>query len=772
VTFDTTRADHLGSLGWPQAHTPVLDGLAKNGVLFEQCIAAAPITLPSHASILTGLYPYHHGARNNGTHHVPAEVPTLAETLQRAGFETGAVVSAVVLDSRFGLDQGFTDYDDDLSSAKSSEEFVYRQVDAADTSARALRWLERRGEKRWFLWVHFFDPHADYSPPERFRELCKGSAYDGEIAYADEELGRILDFLRLHGELDSTLVAMTADHGESLGEHGEQTHSLFVYDATTRVPLILAHPSFVQGKRVREVVSSVDIVPTLLELLDLAPSGPLDGRSLAPALRGASAEVEAAHAYSEALAPLFNHGWSDLRAIRDDGGRYIRAPRPELYDLAQDPAETRNLLPGAASRAEPYGKVLEGMLPAKEADAQGSDLASSDADLRRSLDALGYGGSGEGGSLEDAADRPDPKDKVGEWEDTLLGWAMVRAGMHERSLESFSRVIAKDPTSVSARQGKATALRDLGRNEEALVELRALVALPGAGARSSVLLGEVMKKLGQDWKPALARAKELDPRDTMPWTREGDWSVESGDLEAGALAYHKALELDDRDSDAWLGLANVEHKNGREQEAEADLRRAVDADPLSSNAWCSLGVQCEVLARPDEALEHYARAAELDPKDPAPLLKMGSIHLRAGELAPARAAFEAALALDPAGFAANYTLGQIDFQEAKFTAAAERFAAACSADPQHAEAWRKRMMACRSAKDLPATSEAAEHLLALLPDDVQGLMTSAVVLAAQGQAELARSRLERAVKLDPERVQARAKQDVELAGLLARFEQH
>ncbi len=769
VTFDTMRADHLGALGRPEAHTPVLDGLAKRGVLFEQCIAAAPITLPSHATILTGLYPYHHGARNNGTHHLPAEVPTLAETLQRAGFETGAVVSAIVLDSRFGLDRGFASYDDDLSSAKSKEEFVYRQVDAADTSARAIRWLEGRGEERWFLWVHFFDPHADYAPPERFRELCKGSAYDGEIAYADDELGRILEFLRARGQLESTLVAMTADHGESLGEHGEQTHSLFVYDATTRVPLIFAHSSLAQAKRLHAVVSSADIAPSLLELLDLAPPGPLDGRSLAAVLREEATQVQPSSAYSEALAPLFNHGWSDLRSLRDDTTRFIRAPRPELYDLARDPREASNLLPGAEPRAAPYVAALSAVLPAVEADAQSGELAGSDADLRQSLEALGYGGNGEGGTLDDATERPDPKDKVGEWEETQLGWSMVRAGMHERALDVFAGVIAKDPGSVSARQGKATALRDLERNDEALMELRALVALPGAGARSSVLLGEVLNRLGQDWRPAIARAKELDPRDTMPWTREGDWTAESGDLEAAAQSYRKALELDEHDSDAWLGLANVEHKSGREQEAEAALRRAVEADPLSSNAWFSLGVQCEVLNRPEEALTHYERAAELDPKDVGARVKLGNLHVRAGRLGPAREAYEAALTLEPANFTANFTLGQVDFQEGKFAAAAERLAAACRADPTHAEAWRKRMMACRSAKDLGAAAEAAERLLALLPEDVQALMTSAVTLDALGKAELARTRLERALELEPDRVQARAKQDAELADLLARI---
>ncbi len=770
VTFDTTRADRLGCTGWPSAHTPVLDALAERGVLFDRCIAAAPITLPSHATILTGLQPYHHGARNNGTHHLPPEVVTIAETLADADFATGAVISAVVLDSRFGLDQGFQHYDDDLSSAKSVEEFVYRQVDAQNTASRAIRWLEERGEERWFLWVHFFDPHADYAPPARFLELCDGSAYDGEIAYADAELGRVLQAVEARGEIERTLVVMTADHGESLGEHGEQTHSLFLYDATTRVPLVFAHPTLIARKRVEDVVSSADVVPTLLELLDLAPPRKVDGDSLARVLREPAASPRPTSAYSEALAPLFNHGWSDLRALRDRGTRYIRAPRPELYELESDPGENVNLLPEADARAEAHRALLDALLPEREADAQGGDGGGVDPDLRHSIDELGYASSGEGGTLEDAEQRPDPKDKVADWEKTLVGWGMVRAGWHERALEVFRAVIAKDPSSVNARQGLVTALRDLDRFDEALVELRALVALPSPGPRSFVLLGEVQRKLGSDeWRQSLARAKELDPRDAQPWTREGDWSAEAGDFEGAERAYRRALELDERDADAWLGLANLAHERGRDDEAESLLRRAIEADPLSRDAWFSMGVQCEVMNRPEQALENYERAVHLDPKDATSLVKIGNLHLRAGRSEPARAAYERAIRIEPEDFTAHYNLGQLDFQEGRNSDAAEHFAIACRVDPSQAEVWRRLMMARRATKELPAAAEAAERLLALLPDDLQGLMTSAVALAALGKEELARERLLRALELDPDRVRARSQQDEELAALLARL---
>ena len=249
VTLDTTRADHLGCYGFEGASTPVLDGLANEGVLFERCVTSAPYTLPAHASILTGLLPLRHGVRVNGTQGLPAEVQTLAESLSNAGFDTGAVVSALVLDSRFGLNQGFDRYDDDLSAGGEARLLQYRETAGDDTLRRAVRWLKERGNERFFLWTQFFDAHDPYEPPAEFAARFPGRPYDGEIAFADECLGRLLEELRHQDRLDDTLVVVVGDHGESLGDHGETLHGHFVYLATTHVPFIVHHPKLAAGKR-------------------------------------------------------------------------------------------------------------------------------------------------------------------------------------------------------------------------------------------------------------------------------------------------------------------------------------------------------------------------------------------------------------------------------------------------------------------------------------------------------------------------------------------
>ena len=352
VTFDTTRWDHMGYAGGPQGITPMLDAMAQRGTWFSDAVTVAPLTLVSHASILTGLYPPHHGVRDNGLYSLPARDETLAERLRDAGYATHAVVSSFVLDSQFGLDQGFEGYDDDLAGGPQKIQFMFKEIKAAQASAKAVRWLEqeRPRDRPFFLWVHFFDPHANYDPPADVAKQFPGDPYSGEIHYADRELGRIFKSLDDAGLLDSTVLAFTADHGDSLGEHGETTHGIFVYDSTVRVPMLLAGPGVPAGRRVDALARTVDLAPTILELLGLPAADGLDGRSLERLWSGREGDDRVA--YSEALTPLLNFGWAPLRALRTTSLKVIQAPRPEVYDLARDPEESRNLAaPGSRRRS-------------------------------------------------------------------------------------------------------------------------------------------------------------------------------------------------------------------------------------------------------------------------------------------------------------------------------------------------------------------------------------------------------------------------------------
>ncbi|HEX9794328.1 MAG TPA: sulfatase-like hydrolase/transferase [Planctomycetota bacterium] len=476
VTFDTTRADRIGAYGHVAARTDNLDRLAAEGVLFERAIAPAPITLPSHTSILTGLYPIHHGARNNGTHHVEPEIETLAEMLSKEGFATGAVVSALVLDSRYGLDQDFDHYDDDLSKAKKAPLFLYRETKTDVTSERAIRWIQDRGSERFFLWVHFFDPHANYDPPAELAAQVQ-IAYDGEIFHADRGLGNILEALRLRHLLAETLVVMTADHGESLGEHGEMTHSMFVYDATTWVPMIQSHPALAQGKRVRGTVSPVDLVPTTLELLGLRVPKNLDGVSQATVCLDEAAQAGPREVYSESMNPYYNHGWSDTRAVTDDAWRYIRAPEPELYDLFRDRRELNNLHDAQPAQVATMTVALEDFLRAGERNIRGDTMRSMDPETREQLAALGYVWT-EHEEAEAGAALPDPKNKIAYWERSQAAHELVRKQEFEAAEVALKKVLEEDPHADITQSALVSVLMERGKEDEALDLLRKMAAEP------------------------------------------------------------------------------------------------------------------------------------------------------------------------------------------------------------------------------------------------------------------------------------------------------
>ncbi|MGH7150835.1 MAG: sulfatase, partial [Planctomycetota bacterium] len=355
VTVDTLRADRLGFSGHPRARTPVLDDLAGRGVRFETALASAPVTLPSHATILTGLDPPHHGVRDNGLFALGGDQVTLAEILAGAGYETAAVVAAFVLDARYGLAQGFATYDDRMVPLEGASAAI-AQRPANQVTDAALAWLDRRTDTGpFFLWVHYFDPHMPYEPPPPFGGATPEDRYDGEIAFVDAELGRLLRGLDGRGLGERTLLVFTSDHGEGLGEHGERTHSLLLYDSTMLVPLLFVPPGERGRGRVFDdrAAGGIDVLPTALDLLGLPVPGGLDGESLARPPRDPDRPL-----YLETFAPLHTCGWSPLHALRRLRDKFIEAPVPEYYDLRSDPWESRNLFPQAPPSARALASHL------------------------------------------------------------------------------------------------------------------------------------------------------------------------------------------------------------------------------------------------------------------------------------------------------------------------------------------------------------------------------------------------------------------------------
>ncbi|MGH7337333.1 MAG: sulfatase, partial [Myxococcota bacterium] len=413
-TTDTTRADHLHAYGNQSVATPALDALARDGVLFAEASTPSPATLPAHSSLMTGLYPIHHGARANGTFHLGGQVETLAERLRAAGYRTGAVISAFVLDSRFGLDQGFELYHDDLSAGIKHSPHMFRERAAELTNEPAVKWLREHPGERFFLWVHYFDPHAAYLPPEPFRSEYASDPYDGEIAYADSQIGALLAELDDLGVRDRTLLVYAADHGEGLGEHGEDTHSLLTYDSTLHVPLLLSAPAALpRGRVIARPVSLIDVAPTVLSLLGLPRPGELDGIDLTqPALSPARS------LFFESLSTMTLHGWAPLLGVRRGDWKYVFAPTPELYDLARDPRERTNRHDAEPARAAALHDELLAFVGGDPlvASRVGTPLELDD-ETREQLAGLGYVHTAPSHATGDApAARLDPKEGIRHWE--------------------------------------------------------------------------------------------------------------------------------------------------------------------------------------------------------------------------------------------------------------------------------------------------------------------------------------------------------------------
>ena len=388
VTIDTFRADRLG------AATSNLAKLAKSGVLFENAVTQAPLTAPSHASMFTGLYPTVHKVRDTGGFVLNDQHTTLAEVLQKQGWDTAAFVGASVLKKSFGFAQGFSVYDDQMPKPAGNSEFPERR--AAEVVDRAMQWLGARSGKPYFLWVHVFDPHGPYDPPSPFPKT-----YDGEVAYTDQQLGRL--FETVGKKSDNTLVAVLSDHGESLSDHGEFTHGVFLYDATLRIAFALSGPGVPKNLRVKQQARAVDLAPTLLELMHVKSPEGAQGASLVPTFSGK--EETATFSYAESLFSKLNMGWSELRAIRTNRWKYIRAPKPELYDLAADPAETNNVIAAHPTEAQDLEAKLKSI-------ATGSEKVETSSMDRRTVDqlkSLGYVGGGSQGTMELTGKGIDPK---------------------------------------------------------------------------------------------------------------------------------------------------------------------------------------------------------------------------------------------------------------------------------------------------------------------------------------------------------------------------
>jgi arylsulfatase A-like enzyme/Flp pilus assembly protein TadD len=649
VTIDTLRADRVGAYGSTAGLTPALDRLAAEGVRFDAARAHVPLTLPSHTSLMTGRTPPHHGVRDNGAYRLDATPPTLASALKAAGYQTAAFVGAFVLDARFGLGRGFDRYDDQYGERPAFGRVDVVERRAEDVTARGAAWI-RQATGPWFAWVHVYDPHEPYAPPPPFDAKFAASPYDGEVAYTDAALGRLFDDLRSASRLDRTLVIVTADHGEGLGDHGERTHGLFAYDSTLRVPLIAWCKDRIRPGIFAEPVGLIDVAPTLLDLLGVAwPGG--DGRSLRPRLAGDERGDMSPPLYFEALNANLTRNWAPLTGLVDGRFKLIDLPIPELYDLQADPGEARNLYDERGDDAD----RLEQLLAKLSSGAPAAPGAALDSATAARLRSLGYVASQPAARPRVFTPADDPKTLVPL--DAALDEAMKISGRgdHAAAIAMLEDVIRKRADLPVAYDRLAFVLRAAGRLDEAINALEQSAAKGYADAPVLVSLGTLLQEAGRLDRSAqvLEAALGMNAQDLEARSRLGTTYAKMGRAADAERTFRAVLDVDADSPEALTNLGVLYLSTNRLADGIAILQRAVAADPGLGGAANALAVAYARSGDLPKAVEQWQRILSTQPNNPDLLFNLGTALLQLNRPAEARPLLERFIAIAPPQYAAD-----------------------------------------------------------------------------------------------------------------------
>ena len=628
ISIDTLRADRVGSYGYAAAQTPHLDALARVGLRFAQATTVVPLTLPAHSSLLTGTFPAWHGVRDNGGFYLGDEQITLAEVLRARGYRTGGFVGAFVLDRRWGIGQGFDRFFDEFDFEQFDEapSMDYIQRPGGEVVDQAIAWIAEDRDRPFFAFVHLYDPHTPYQAPEPFRSHFPATmhgAYDAEVAAADAYVGRLLTTLGADGRLADTLVVVVGDHGEMLGEHGEQQHGFFIYDAAARIPLIMAGPG-VPAREVKEQVRIVDVMPTALDWLAVPAPSAVQGTSLRPLASGNTRLDLVAH--TETWVPRYHYGWSELQSIQDGRFKYIRAPRPELYDLAIDHAERVNLAETQPQRVAAFDRALTDLVARTTRSGAPDGPQRIDPEVEERLMALGYVGGSSNRHLEDRP-RGDPKDKIGLY--TLLKQA---AGA---SLE--------------------------GRQQEAIATVRQALRDDPEIIEGYVLLGNFHKKAKQpeaaidSYRQALAK----DPEHHNALFSLAVAYMDAGRLDEARLGFERARELDPRNGKVLFNLADIWMRQGQTAQAEAVIRDALTRQVDEPRFLLKLGENYITAKRYDEAERALQEALRKKPDLLTARYNLGLVYEGQGQIDRAISAYEGELDKNEGAFRAAFNLAKL-----------------------------------------------------------------------------------------------------------------
>jgi len=642
ITIDTVRADHVGCYGDRQAHTPTLDALASQGVLFRTAVTPVPLTLPSHCSIMTGAYPPLHGVRDNLGYTLGDSPVTLATMLKQKGYVTAAFVAAEVLDPRRGLNQGFVTYSCPFhQKVGRNNPLVFNLPDvrrpAAEVVNDALAWMaaEPRGAgKPFFVWIHLYDPHLPYDPPEPFRSLLP-NRYDGAIAYADNEVGRYIDYLKQHTLYDSSLIVAASDHGEGLGEHGEATHGYFVYDTTVLVPLIIKPPASagIAPRHVDAPIRTIDIAPTVLQMLGSPPAPTMQGSSLLSLMMGKTTASPSGGAYCETFYPS-EFEWSPLRALRTGHYKFIQAPKPELYDLEADPHETHNLFQtrrDVALELKSQFESLAARITPRQAP-QRTPVSPADAEM---LASLGYfaasNASGAG-----------------------------NAGQRSPSLPFFASTYMLPPQ--AGRPGHP--LLDPKDELSTYKELSASTQMASEGQCARAI-------------PLLTHLAQAEPSLFLAQITLSKCDLASGKFAAAELALNSSLRLRPDNLEAKFYLGICQFQEGRPSDSLATLQPLAKVLPGEPYLHFYLGSAYEKTGDPGRALDEFQKCEALDPNFEVAVYKVGYFLAKGGKFSDAAVQFKKVTEMDPSNAQAHFNLALALQKSGNDTEAQPEFAAAC-----------------------------------------------------------------------------------------------
>ena len=630
ITIDTVRADHVGCYGAKSAETPTLDGLGRDGVIFERAISQVPLTWPSHAVILTGMYPFQNGVQDFTGQPLDARFRSVAQAFKQHGFATGAVVSAFVLDRSWGLARGFDFYDD----AFAPEAFVNRDLGLVDRRAgesvdRALAWLKKNPRRPFFFWLHLYDPHSPYDPPEPYRSRFQGHLYDGEISYADHEVGRLIAWLKMNRLYDPSLILFASDHGESLGDHGEHEHGFFVYNSTVHVPLIVKLPagSGVRPGRVSRPVETTAVAATLLAGAGIHDT--MGGQLQSRGLFDANPPADDA-AYSETFYPFSSFGWSPLHALETSRYHYVEAPQPELYDLVADPEEKNNLASQQTATVAVLKDKLQGLLrnhPYTPTGEGNSGLSTDALDKLRALGYVAYRSPVSADAL--ALGLADPKSKLWEFNSILESEDALRVGDVAKGRSLLLQVREKDPEMyvVSFVLGETA----LGQQqwEEAATELRKCLDLNPHFDQAMLGLARALIFQGKadEAKQWTRSAIEYNFQNYRAWYQLGFIEARS-DKKAGIADYEKAVSIQGSFAPLRRDLGLLQYQEGNYAEAAKHLARAVELGISDAGVYNALGISYSRTGRLRLAIASYKQALKLDPSLAQTHLNLGFAYER------------------------------------------------------------------------------------------------------------------------------------------------